>query len=50
MRQQQFTCPVEATLSLIGGKYKSLLLWYLKDGPQRYMALQRRSRFCTLGG
>lgn len=36
-----FTCPVEATLSLIGGKYKSLILWRLKDGPQRYMALQR---------
>ena len=31
----------EATLSLIGGKYKTLLLWHLKDGPRRYMALQR---------
>lgn len=41
MRQQQFTCPVEATLALIGGKYKSLILWHLKDGPRRYMALQR---------
>lgn len=41
MRQQQFTCPVEATLALIGGKYKPLILWHLKDGPRRYMALQR---------
>ena len=41
MRQQQFTCPVEATVSLIGGKYKPLILWHLKDGPRRYMALQR---------
>ena len=41
MKQQQFTCPVEATLSLIGGKYKSLLLWHLRDGPRRYMTLQR---------
>lgn len=41
MRQTKYTCPVEATLSLIGGKYKPLILWHLKDGPRRYMALQR---------
>lgn len=41
MRPQQFSCPVEATLALIGGKYKSLILWHLRDGPRRYMALQR---------
>lgn len=41
MNRKRFVCPVEATLSLIGGKYKPLLLWHLKDGPRRYMALQR---------
>lgn len=41
MQHPEFTCPMEATLSLIGGKYKTLLLWHLKDGPRRYMALQR---------
>ena len=25
-------CPVEATLDLIGGKYKALILWHLSDG------------------
>ena len=25
-------CPVEATLALIGGKYKTLILWNLTDG------------------
>lgn len=37
-----FNCPVEATLSLIGGKYKPLILWHLIDGPLHYMELQRR--------
>ena len=41
MQHPEFSCPMEATLSLIGGKYKTLLLWHLKDGPRRYMALQR---------
>lgn len=40
--RQQFHCPVEATLSLIGGKYKPLILWHLIDGPLHYMELQRR--------
>ncbi len=42
MKQTQFNCPVEATLSLIGGKYKPLILWYLADRPLHYMELQRR--------
>ena len=37
----QFNCPVEATLSLIGSKYKPLILWHLTDHPLHYMELQR---------
>lgn len=40
-KQTQFNCPVEATLSLIGGKYKPLILWHLIDQPLHYMELQR---------
>lgn len=40
--KKQYNCPVEATLSLIGGKYKPLILWHLIDGPLHYMELQRR--------
>ena len=42
MKQTQFNCPVEATLSLIGGKYKPLILWHLVARPLHYMELQRR--------
>lgn len=39
--KNQFNCPVEATLSLIGGKYKPLILWHLINQPLHYMELQR---------
>lgn len=34
-------CPVEATLDLIGGKYKALILWHLSDGKLRFSQLQK---------
>ena len=37
-----FTCPVEATLRLVGGKYKAVILWHLMDaGTLRYHELHR---------
>lgn len=35
-------CPVEATLDLIGGKYKALILWHLADGKLRFSELRQR--------
>lgn len=38
-----FTCPVKATLRLVGGKYKAVILWHLMDaGTLRYHELHRR--------
>lgn len=34
-------CPVEETLKLIGGKYKSLILWHLSEKTLRFGELQR---------
>lgn len=34
-------CPVAATLRLIGGKYKGLILWNLMGGACRFSALRR---------
>lgn len=37
-----FTCPVEATIQLIGGKYKAVILWHLMDNTLRYNELHKR--------
>lgn len=34
-------CPVEATLELIDGKWKGVILYHLQDGPVRFNALRR---------
>lgn len=34
-------CPVEATINLIGGKYKSLILWKLMGGTLRFSQLRK---------
>ena len=39
--EQKDHCPVEATLDLIGGKYKALILWHLSEKKLRFSELQK---------
>ena len=40
-RDIPFACPIEATLGLIGGKWKTLILDNLTDGTLRFGELQK---------
>lgn len=40
-------CPVEATLELIGGKYKALILWHLSEGKLRFSELRKAIKNAT---
>lgn len=38
----KFNCPVEYTLSIIGGKWKPVILWHLaSDGVKRYGEIKK---------
>lgn len=42
IRNKQYTCSVELTLDIIGGKWKPLILWYLGvDGTKRFSELKK---------
>ena len=35
------SCPVETTMEMIGGKYKTLILWHLSNGKLRFSELKK---------
>ncbi len=43
MRNEEgkYGCPVEATLDVIGGKWKGIILYKLLERPRRFSALKR---------
>ena len=40
-------CPVKTTTDVISGKWKTLVLYYLKDGPIRFGQLKRLTQGAT---
>jgi DNA-binding HxlR family transcriptional regulator len=38
---KQFNCPTEFTLAVLGGKWKTVILCYLKERPCRYTELRK---------
>ena len=44
---QKENCPVAATLELIGGKYKALILWHLAEKKLRFSELRKEIQGAT---
>ncbi|SDT34079.1 transcriptional regulator, HxlR family [Paenibacillaceae bacterium GAS479] len=41
LNKHGFTCPVEMTMDVIGGKWKCIVIHQLLDGPKRFNELRR---------
>lgn len=42
MRGKEYHCALDVTMDLIGGKWKTIVLWYLRRGAKRFSALRRQ--------
>lgn len=40
--KSNFNCPIEATIQLIGGKYKAIILWHLMNKTLRYNEIRKK--------
>lgn len=43
LSRMRFSCPVELSLAVLGGKWKTVILAHLKQGPLRYGDLRART-------
>lgn len=47
VNDKPYDCYIAFTLDLIGGKWKTLILWYLLDGKKRFNELRKLIPNCT---
>lgn len=40
---KEYNCPVDATISKIGGKYKAVILYHLEDCTLRYNEIRKKN-------
>jgi DNA-binding HxlR family transcriptional regulator/CheY-like chemotaxis protein len=40
MLEAQYNCPVEVTIKVLGGKWKCVILWWLRRDPKRFSELK----------
>jgi DNA-binding HxlR family transcriptional regulator len=48
MKKIEVSCPITATMSIIGGKWKTVILWYLRERPLRFGELHKLIPKCSL--
>ncbi|NLV27219.1 MAG: helix-turn-helix transcriptional regulator [Methanomicrobiales archaeon] len=39
-KKQIYNCPVEASIDIIGGKWKPVILWHIRDKPLRFTEIR----------
>ena len=40
MNNQDFHCAIDVTMNFIGGKWKAVVIWYLRNGKKRFGELK----------
>ena len=45
--QNEYNCPVDATISKIGGKYKAVILYHLGNDTLRYNQIREYPKVCV---
>jgi len=48
-KKREYACPVEAAIDIIGGKWKPVILWHIKDKPMRFNEIRSSLPSITQG-